>query len=325
MIKTHEIVCISESLSPISHMSGTEGNEAILNREAVATSQGVQWVPSLSGNAIRHKAVRAPGMRWLADAYGLSGSLTLAQYNYLFHGGALTLSTKVEDLARVADWQRLWPLGRLIGGCLPDQVLAGSLQTWRGVLACRENATAMRAILPPELIPDRPLRSAASLVDGWQYTRSGSASRNPDLLAEGQGAEGDLMIFAGQAVMRGAVWVHGFTLPHVSDVEVGALLWSLSLWQQEGGTIGGMSARGHGRLATSIVTDGLDVEGLIEGYKTYAMSVRDEAVAWLRDVFRKCDDKAAAKEEKKAAAKPKKAKPEPAAVEEPNLFGGSED
>jgi len=306
MKKTYEILCASEALGPITHMSGTQGNEAILSRKAVATPVGTQYIPCLSGNAIRHRTVREPGMRWLVDAYGLAGKLTLTQFNFLFHGGSLTLSTNVEDLARVADWQRLFPLGRLLGGSLPDQILSGSLQVSIGLLACRENEPSLRKIVPEGCLPDRPLRSASSFVDGWQYTRSGSASRWPELLAKGESTQGDLMIYAGESVMRGAIWIHGYTALHVSELELGALLWSLELWQSQGGAVGGSSGKGHGRLATSVLAGDFDGEQAVESYKAYALSVRDEAVKWLDDVFRKTAEKTAAKQA--AKGKPGKGK-----------------
>jgi len=284
--ESYTILCLSEALSPITHMARSEGNEALIAREPVVTPRGVAWVPVLSGNQLRHKLVREPGFRWLIQEYGLAGQLSLKQLNFLFHGGALTDGGATEDLARVVEWQRLFPLGRLLGGCLPDQILAGSLQCWRGLLVCEENRSSLARILPEGTLPPAAFRPAESLVEGWQYTRSGVKNSVPDLLPEGpvEGAS-NLMIFAGQGVIRGASFVHGFSLPHVSRIELGALLWSLDLWHSAGGTVGGMGARGHGRLRLSIVGEDLDVEAAIREYVAYARSSRDDAVAWLARVF----------------------------------------
>lgn len=326
MSASYEITCFSVAASPISHMSGTEGNEAILAREAVATPSGVQYVPALSGNQIRHKLVREPGMLWLIDQYGLAGRLSLKQYNFLLHGGALTDSTKTEDLARVADWQRLFPLGRLLGGCLPDQILAGSLLAGRGVFVCRENQGRVESMIDHKF--DKPLRAAASLVDGWQYTRSGSAARRNHLLKRrepkpaevglfgaidapaddldvepGDEKTGNLMIFAGQSIISGAAFLHQFTIPHGSILELGALLWSLRLWKEAGGTVGGMAARGHGRLTTAITSGVSETEMVeaIDAYKTHATAVKDEAVDWLDRAFAKTAEKPARASKKRAS------------------------
>lgn len=309
----YRVICLSEAVSPITHMSRTEGNEAVVAREPVVTARGVGWVPVLSGNAIRHRCVREPGFQWLVEEYGLAGSLSLPQLNYLFHGGSLTEGGGREDTARIADWQRLFPLGRLLGGCLPDQILAGSLRVGRGTLVCEENRATLAVMMGEHasLLPDR-MRAGESFVSGYQYTRSDARKHQSRLLDKAtSNVETDasnLMIFAGQAVTRGAVFVHDFLMPHVSELEVGALLWSLSLWQAQGGAVGGQASRGHGRLATSIVADGFDAGAVIDGYREYARSVKEEASAWLNLMFASRADK------KEAKAKGRKAKEEEPAI-----------
>jgi hypothetical protein len=284
-------------------MSRSAGNESLVAREAVVTPRGVARIPCLSGNAIRHRCVRAPGMRWLVGEYGLCGQLTLTQLNFLFHGGNLTEGGGRENTARIAEFQRLFPLGRLLGGSLPDQILAGSLQVWRGALVCEENRPYLELVAPAGTLPAQ-LRAGESFVSGYQYTRGDAAKTQTDLCPmDGRIEAGsNLMIFAGQSVMRGAAFIHGFTLPHVSELELGALLWSLHLWQVAGGTVGGQVAHGHGRLRTSILFDGGDLHGPVEAYLNHARAVRDEAVAWLFDVF-------AAKPERTAAKKKGKGNP----------------
>jgi hypothetical protein len=309
--RDYTVVCYSEAASPLTHMKGVSGNEALVAREPVVTPAGVRWVPHLSGNAIRHRLVRGCGFRWLIGEYGLAGRLTLPQLNFLLHGGNLTEGGGREDTRRIADYQRLFPLGRLLGGALPDQILAGSLQAWRGTLVCEENRRHLAAALPdPSVLPPK-LRPAESLVSGYQYTRGDAAKGETDLMKPRAGdedapASSNLMIFAGQAVTRGAAFVHGFTLPHVSELELGALLWSLRLWRAAGGTIGGMAARGHGRLATSVLAGDFDPDAACDAYVAHARSVKDEAVAWLHSAF--------APRAEKAAEKKGKGKGKPAAV-----------
>lgn len=301
--QNYRLVCFSEAMSPITHAARSEGNENVVMREPVVTSAGVRWIPCLSGNALRHRAIRESGFRWLVDEYALAGTLTLNQLNFIFHGGNLTEGGGRENTARIADFQRLFPLGRLLGGCLPDQVLAGKLQVWRGTLVCEENRAAIAGMVGTATSPmggaiPEHLRPAESFLGAYQYTR-GDARKSLSGLATTESRAADsaagvdstnLMIFAGQQVMRGSAFIHGFDIPHGTQVEYGALLWSLCLWQAKGGTIGGQSARGHGRLATSIL--GGDDPGLaaeqteaIAAYQEHARAVRDEAVAWLHGVF----------------------------------------
>ena len=233
--RDYTVVCLSEAASPITHMQGVSGNESIVAREPVAGPRGVRYVPFLSGNAIRHRCVREPGFRWLVHEYALDGTLTLAQLNFLFHGGNLTEGGGRENTQRIADFQRLWPLGRLLGGTLPDQILSGSLMAWRGSLVCEENRSYLAAVLPdPSVLPDR-LRAAEHFVSGYQYTRGDAAKTAATLATEdARKTAGDsasnLMIFAGQAVTRGAAFVHGgrtFGLPGKPFAASSACSWSI--------------------------------------------------------------------------------------------------
>lgn len=306
------IVCLHTATAPITHMARTEGNEGIVMREPVVTPRGVVSVPSLSGNAIRHRCVREPGYLWLAEQYGLGGKLTLPQLNFLLHGGNLTEGGGRENTARIADFHRLFPLGRLLGGCLPDQVLAGTLIAGRGTLVCEENREKLALLLGEAVLPKR-LRPAEAFVSGYQYTRGDGAKTASRFVRPGLAEErqSNLMIFAGQAVTRGAMFASEFVMDN-REYSLGALLWSLSLWQRSGGTIGGQAARGHGTLDTSlIVADGTDVAASIDEYKDYAMSVKDEAVAWLHSVYAPKADKP---DKPAKPAKGGKGKPEPSLI-----------
>lgn len=295
MTRTYHVTCLSVTASPMTHMSGSSGNESIISREPIVSPRGVAMVPMLSGNAIRHRAVRAPGARWLVDTYDLVGKLTLVQLNWLFHGGNLTEGGGREDTRRIADMQRLWPLYRLLGGCLPDQVLAGSMDVGRGTLVCEENRATLGAILGTDgasVLPSA-LRPAEAFVSGYQYVRMAAERSAIAPLAKPRpegveaAAKSGMMPFSGQAVTRGAAFIHDFILKDVAEVELGALLWSLRLWQAQGGTVGGQAARGHGRLDASLVGADFDQDGAVGAYLDHARSVRDDAVAWLDAAFAK--------------------------------------
>lgn len=300
MNQTYTIACLSTALSPITHMARTEGNEAVIARQEIMTPTGRRAIPKLSGNALRHRLVRAPGGRFLIERYDLAGKLSLRQLNFLLHGGALTESNTRESLTRIYELHRIFPLYRLLGGSLPDAILPGSLICDAGVLVCRETRPILRGMTPAGFeLPDN-LRPAEAFVGDWQYTRGSAHNSAPDLTSIDEvDADGNLMIYAGQSVHPGAAFMHGFVAQHVSEMEIGALMLSLSLWQMNGATIGGNAAKGHGRLDTLIHCDpGIDVGAAMDTYIKHVDSVRDEAVAWLEQVF----NSPAPKKGKKGAA-----------------------
>lgn len=283
-MKSYTIHCLSEAISPITHMSGTAGNEGIVAREPVHTPKGVVMVPYLSGNALRHRCVREPMALWLIDRYELRGRLSLLQLNFLLHGGNLTMSTAHENTRRIADMHEYWPMLRLCGGSLPDQILCGSMDCWRGTLICEENRGTLS-----QCIPDFPLvkmLSGERFLSAYQYTRGDGKKTGIARDRDDTQEASNLMIYSGQAVTRGAVFHHGFALKHVSRRELGCLLLALRLWQANGGTIGGNARLGHGRLATSLI--GVDdADDAVEEYVAHVDAVREDALAWLDNAFAK--------------------------------------
>lgn len=276
-MNSYKIECLSEAVSPLTHNSGTSGNESMVARELVHCSRGQVMVPFLSGNALRHRCVREPMALWLIDRYGLKGKLSLPQLNFLLHGGNLTESTASENTARIAQMHELWPMIRLCGGSLPDQILAGAMDVWRGVLVCEENRETLSSYLA-----DGQLLSSERFISSYQYTR-GDAKKT-GLIHQTDDLPSNLMIYSGQCVAKGAMFLHGFLLKHVNEIELGCLLLSLRLWQSNGGTIGGNSRIGHGRLKTFLI-DIVDDDLIVKNYVDYVDSVRDRSVQWLNDVF----------------------------------------
>ena len=302
---TYKIVCLSEAMSPISHASRSSGNEAILARESVETPQGTVSLPFLSGNTIRHNAVRSSGFDWLVNEYGLTGNLSLKELSFLFHGGEM--ETGHINTKEVVNFKNFWPLGSILGCNSPYGTIPGRLQVWRGALVCEENRRLAESLLPDGTVPAK-LRGSETFVSGWQYTSADPTHNRAEYLANEEQKQEDKSyagIFAGQSCMRGSMFVHGFTLVEATPIEYGALLHSIALWQARGGRVGGGSRIGHGRLECALIgLDPLDVEAAIEAYKTYAIAKKDEAVAWLRQAFEHSKKKA-----EKPAKEPKKAKP----------------
>lgn len=307
------IVCLTRAVTRLTHAAGTAGNESIIAREPVTTPSGERRsVPCLSGNSLRHVCVRAPGMRWLVDEYALAGRLTLAQLNFLFHGGALTGSTGREPTARIVEMGETLPLLRLLGGTLPDQIIQGNLRVGPGILVCEENRDRLGAILSGHLagvldgLP--PLAPGESFVEAYQYTTYDARGREPELAERAPDhavSESDSrMLYNGQCVRSGACFLHEFFLNDPTDAEAGALLLSLDLWQRAGGFVGSMSAKGHGRTETLVSLEpGWDAARCVSVYRQRVPTMRERAVAWLNAAFG-CGAEA---EPKKRGRKPKAA------------------
>lgn len=296
--KSYSITCLSRTLGPLTHMAGTAGNEQVILREPIVYRGGLRNVPCLSGNAIRHRMVRAPLARHLVDLWGLGGRLSLAQLQWLFHGGALTEKGGRVSLADQQDLYRLFPAIALLGCSLPGQIVPGSLYVWRGVLVCRENGERLRRMLPADLAGELPrdesLRAAGEMIGRFQYTRNVAEKSATDVAAaEGEPGEVDsgMMIYSGQCVISGALFVHGFLLRHASALELGALWTALALWRDHMGTLGGTTRAGHGRLDLSArVEGGADVEAAMTAYSDHAAASRDEGLEFLDRVFRRAAD-----------------------------------
>ena len=246
---TYTLTCLSEAMSPISHMGRSSGNEAILSREAIETPLGTATLPFLSGNSIRHNAVRSPGFDWLVNAYGLIGNLSLKELQFLFHGGEM--ETGHINTREVVEFKNLWPIGALLGCNSPYGTIPGRLQVWRGALVCEENRRLVTSLLPEVAIPTK-LRGSETFVSGWQYTSAGPLRNRAEYLADEHQKQEDKSyagIFAGQSCLRGSFFVHGFTLVESTVLEYGALLHAISLWQERGGRVGGGAhASGTGGL-----------------------------------------------------------------------------
>lgn len=282
------ITCLSTSISPITHQLGTVGNESIVNSEDVRTPLGVRKVPVLSGNAIRHRMLRAPGAEHLEESLDLSGQLSRDQLNLLYHGGLKREKAKRPSLARIAEMQRLFPLLRLLGVCLPEAIVSGDIRSHRAMLVCRENESRIRAMTPAALSPEIPrLAPAQSFVERWQYVRG----KLPHAKAVGATNEDDeddskMMPFAGTCVVPGSCWLHGFAwrsrAEETDALLLGCVLSCLRRWDADGASIGGQASRGHGVLSLAIHVDSpIDQASAVDAYERHCAEHREECREFL--------------------------------------------
>lgn len=273
-----KVLCLSEAQSPITHMMGSSGNESVLNREPIVVDSTIIYVPVLSGNALRHKALRETGAKYLIDVCDLKGKLSIEQVNFLLHGGNLTQGSQTDDWPGISAMHALSPWLKLLGGSWNNAILPGSVICLRGLLVCDENRQAINNLVPEEYRINEPLLSAEAFVAKYQYTRADEQTADEEDLTR--------MIYAGQSVIRGSMWLHGFVCHDDDLLSIGCLLHCLQLWQEHGGIIGGMSGRGHGRLKTQMIgLEGTDINAAVGAYTQHVHEYREAFSSWLHQVF----------------------------------------
>ena len=318
MSKPFTIYCLSEAVSPLTHMMGVAGNEALVMRMPVYHGGRVTEVPALTGNMLRSVLIRRPGMEWLIEAGGLAGVITRPEAYFLLAGGAEYEGGGRESMKLIHDLSEACPLAGALGGCTPGQIYAGSLCVDQGVLLCRENESRVGTFLPPGCnLPDGVrLRPAAEWVARYQYYRhdhaagvDGHHGPGPDaaeraaeladwdgkgkpesaastpLKGERKDGKAASMPFGGECVIPGAVFAHRITLLHPTRLEIGAVLFSLRLWSAYASRVGGMTARGHGLLRTVVSYDPAAV-GSDDEYAAHVLARADALGKWLIEAFR---------------------------------------
>lgn len=288
----YRLLLVLRAVDKLTQMSGRSGNELIINRGQYLYQGECVPVPQLSANGLRHAAIREPGGMWLIGQYELGGRLTKEMLRLLTNGGNnATKSGGAESLGRNIAMRQLLPLLGLMGCGLPDGPKVGVLKVSDAVLICNESRDYVAAMAPEIELPQW-LRPARTCVGKWTRYRHDPVGQKADLLADpDEPSSHSGMVFGGEAIVPGSLLVSEIHLEGASLLELGALIWSLRLWQSRGGYVGGMSARGNGRTVAMLhCDDNLDLDDAAESYTAYAASVKDDAEEWLRSVFAKSDD-----------------------------------
>lgn len=285
---------LSTAVSPITHMHGTAGNVALLQREAILGVDGqVYSIPCLSGNALRHSLVRAPAARHLCEAVGLD-AMSYQLADLLWHGGRLTKATPLSASA-TKDLLDGVPFLALLGGALPGQILQGCLKVSRGLLVCSESADLIER---RSGVAVQNTHGAETFVGSYLYTR-GAEENNPESVA-------DRMIYEGECVRAGAKFYHTMTLEAASPLAVGCLIRAL---RDAAKDIGGMGRIGHGELHIEWACEGIhDENELVQNYDAYLSISADVIRDSLLGLFAEKSEAPAKAEkpEKKSAKKAKK-------------------
>lgn len=298
-LHTYKIYCISELLSPLTHMMGTSGNEALINREPVLYNNRIVHVPVISGNSIRHKMLRDPGSFYLIKQMGIDGNMGLDQLNFMLYGGSLCETKTNTNLRKIAEMEEIFPLYRLLGGSLKNQIIAGSLDVWRGLLLCEENRETINKYVPDEYKIDDRLLPADIFIGNYQYTRGDVKNiKSVDKIIDNcsnisDREKSNLMIYNGQQINRNSIFFHGFATKHISPIELGCIIHSLQLWSEDCGTLGAMAAKGHGKVNLNYFMNDsdIDVSSCVLEYIAHVEKNKNKMIEWLNDTFPKKENK----------------------------------
>jgi hypothetical protein len=227
------------ALAPISHYGDERaGNQSLLRRIAIQTAEGRALVPVISGNALRGQ-LRRLAARTLLDLAGIE-RVPAPIYHLLFSGGALTQTDHAHRIADHRELRALLPVLGLFGGALGAEIIPGALRVDILWPVCRE--TVDLTGVPSEI----PLHA---LTDSIYYTRRDdlAGQRSADDLA----SESTQMIYEGEAVVPGTGFRGALRVIRATDAEVGCLALAVAAWLDDP-RLGGLSARGHGRLAVEL-------------------------------------------------------------------------
>jgi hypothetical protein len=300
MNKIIKIRVLYQTLSPLTHMMGTSGNESIINREPVFVNNTKRYIPIISGNQIRHVLVRESGVNHMLELYNVKKLSNLDQLNFLYTGGALVLSSTSSSVSKIKGIYERLPLIKLLGGSLRNQIITGMMLVGRGIMICEENRDILKEILPSDYFESLPelLLSAEMYVGQYQYTRGDVEKQNIGKIKEKQSKlfdtekkkeKSNLMIYNGQTVITGAYFVNEFILQDVFSHDIGAFFSALKYWGNNNSTLGGYGRIGHGKVRINILDD-YNIEDYISEYEKY-MRKKSNIEKYLDELFPEKQDK----------------------------------
>lgn len=273
------------ALEPIHHGGGKAGNTQLVRMLPGfdPVTGKLTRTPFISGNALRHM-LRAAGAWYAIEALGIKGDLSKGAIDLIFSGGRLSSGGAVYKLDEARAAEAAFPVLAVLGYGAGNMTRESKLSVSHLHLVCAENAWKVEHRINPSL-PHAQMRAGGFLTDGFgtRHDQIGAAG-TMDLLEDGEeerlaeaiskGAskaekESTQMIFEVQSVGPGSHWRGQWDYSRLTDLEYAALRTCIenaalcvgptaeSVFGEAGGglprgivyRIGGMSARGYGRMA----------------------------------------------------------------------------
>ncbi len=268
-----DIHLLFTALEPITHMMGTRGNVAILNRETVIRGEVPPVdVPVLSGNALRHALMRKPAASLLVECLGIKGETGFQLADLLYHGGNL-IGWRAMGGEALRDFCRAVPFIRVFGGAFPGNIVPGILHVGRGLLACAETRDAIMRLSGIDIGDNAP--ACDECIGEYQYTRG----------CEDVSEDDRRMIYSGECVLRGSKFYCLVSLADCAgELEIGCLFSALKAADN---VIGGCGRAGHGRLDIEYSCEYTQeyIDSCISKYTDYVRENASEAIDLLNSLF----------------------------------------
>lgn len=197
-------------------------------------------IPSLSGNALRHVALREPGARRLLSAVGLLPEhIPSGVEKFLFGGGNMAPKAKSPGNSDILETKvrTLYPFIDALSGCFDQFLMTRSMVSVYGWIVCAENNwfTSSMGVTSGISIYD--------MIEETTRTRQGIGGK---LAEDGQ------MIFTYETLAKGTKVVFQFEFqPFTPRLTQGAVHQALIDWFESGGIFGARGASSHGKFTVN--------------------------------------------------------------------------
>ena len=244
---------------------------AIERKEAVALR-----IPKLSGNALRHCALRSPAADCLLSALGLGpvvDPVPLGVERFLYGGGSMAAKAKTPGNADVLETKarKAYPSVDALGGTADSFLFGSSKVSVCSWVICRESNPATQAIAGIE-----SQVSLLELLDLETRTHQGIG---------GNGKEDGQMIYSYEVLATGTpILVEVSFRPWTSRLTVAAMAQALLAWEGRHCPFGGHRRDGHGYFSLEWITPGeAEIGDLSREYVDYLTENKTALAAGLRD------------------------------------------
>lgn len=273
MIERFDLVMTA--LAPIAHGGESRGTVQTFHQQKVLGPAGVQEIPTVTANSLRGQ-LRRSCMEVALEAAGID-SLSLPAVHLLFSGGALEAGGrggKAVDLNAEREMRELLPPLSVFGAAVGGRIIEGKM-TFSGPVypVCREVEHLLPAPLRSGILPsvwelsdlqEYTRRDDAktehgrgylatgelrALEDGERKARDRKANHEPDLEA-GQHQQ---MRYGVQCLAAGTRFWVAAMLRSATPAERASFIAGLCRWGADA-RLGGMTGRGHGKVAVKCET-----------------------------------------------------------------------
>lgn len=238
--------------SSIVHAGDTRGTATLLRRETIATPQGLELIPLISGNAVRGR-LRRIGEELLRDTLELEGTLPLTAAYALRNGGSLHKSGgNPLSGRRRAEIRTLVPQIGVFGCAASGTIIDGCLQVGKAIphVSETEHITGIESDV-----------SAFDLVQLETYSHTddlndhAAPTLDPATVDDtGPADDSNQMRYSIETFPAGTRFSTHFRLDRATDLQIAFFTDILTTFAATG-RLGGRLAIGHGLISLDTQTE----------------------------------------------------------------------